>query len=360
MKRIESLDALRAFAVLLVIGHHAAFRFRPDSADPIAAVFKNTGWIGVDIFFVISGYLITSILLRGDYDLRTFFRRRAFRILPIFIVAICIFIIAALVTDTDRELLGRMWSPALLLNGWTIPFFGYGNVPYTITWSLSVEETAYLFLGLAGLFGPRGLRMTVFAMLMVAITLRIAAVATGFVDLTDLYFFVPARLDAIAMGGAVAFGYFARVGGNRLMRLFSGLTVVFLIWAYQFQPVGGAFLPLAGYLLFSCAMAVFIASLTGERSTTERAMPRLLRLIFDWLVSFGKVSYFIYLFHIFFLEALLLIVSRTGLEKPGFWVAFSITIAVVHLSALISWKYFEYPLIQRGRRDALMLRGSVS
>lgn len=352
MKRIGLLDALGAFAVLPVIGHHKTFQFRSKPVNLISAIFKRARWIGVEIFFAISGYLITRILLERTYDLRTFFRRRAYRILPIFLVAICIFVIASLVTNTDRELLTRIWSPLLFLNGWTIPIYGYDNVPYTITWSLSVEETAYILLGLASLAGRVGLKTMVFAMIFTAVLVRILAVATGFVDLTDMYFFVPARLDAIAAGSLVAFGYFSYFTQGRWTTGIAALTVGSLVYLYQFFSISGAFLPLVGYLLFSCAMAILIASQTADRPQSTFLQIRPISLVFGWLVSFGKVSYFIYLFHIFVLEGILLVLSKAGLEKPDFWPAFVLAVFTVYLLALSSWKYFEHPLIQRGRHSA--------
>ncbi len=208
--RYAALDVMRAIAVFLVIGHHAAWRFPPSSDDPVGQILKYSGWIGVDIFFVISGFMITGILIRdsGRGDIRGFFVRRFYRIVPLALLAVGVFACLSIVTGSEVEKLRYLWSPALLLNGWVIPFLGHEAVPFTITWSLSVEETAYILLAVSCILAPRGLSRMLVTFLIVAITVRVAVIITGVFDLYDLYFFVPARLDSIALGGFGALGYY--------------------------------------------------------------------------------------------------------------------------------------------------------
>lgn len=352
MKRYESLDILRAIAVLLVVGHHTAFRFPPSSTDPIAAIFKYSGWIGVDIFFVISGYLISRILLERKYGLAIFFKRRAYRILPIFAVAMLVYIAGTLLTGVGQSLLSRLWSPALLLNGWTISIFGYENVPYTITWSLSVEETAYFLMGICAIAGSRGVGYAIFSMIFVAFIVRILSVATGAIDLLDLYFFVPARLDAIAIGGLVALGYFKPLSRCRWASLIAAFAVAILIWAYQFVSVEDPFMPLVGYLAFSFAVAALVSSLVNRCPTAGGHTTKPFGLLRYYLVNFGQLSYFIYLFHIFVLEALSMISFRVGWEETGFWIPLCLAVVLVYILARVSWTYFEHPLILRGRNGS--------
>lgn len=346
-RRLVSLDMLRALAVTLVLGHHTAFRFRPDDGDVFAEVFKNTGWIGVDIFFVISGFMITKVLMRDRGDITGFFRRRFFRIVPIFAVAILVFVVASFATGMNADVIHRVWSPALLLNGWTIPYFGYDGVPYTIAWSLSVEETAYVLMGLASLAGLAGLRWMILAMFAVGPVTRILAMQTGSIDLFDLYFFVPARLDAIAFGGLAALGVFDRLAARRWMVWISGAGVLGLILSFQVVRIDEPFMPLVGYSIFSLVMAIFVASMVAAETRNSRRLGGTLPE--RWAVSFGQVSYFVYLFHLFVIEAILLFSRGATGPVLGFWAAFLLAIATVHLAAMVSWRYFEYPLIRYGR-----------
>jgi len=357
-RRIASLDALRALAVLLVIGHHAAWRFRPDPADPLAQVFRSSGWIGVDIFFAISGFMITSILLRDRGDIRGFFVRRFYRIVPIFLVAIACFGAISIATGMNADKLRLLWSPALLLNGWTIPWLGYGAVPYMITWSLSVEETAYLILGLSSLAGPRGIRMALLAFVVGAPLVRVAVLVLHPFSLSDLYFFVPARLDAIAYGGLAGFGYYGKWPAKPWMRAASGAAMAILIVLFEAVPVGSPLMVLLGYPVFCLVAAMFVASFAaaGDASAPARGWAgRAARRVGGSVVAFGRVSYFIYLFHLFVLEALLYLQRRNPQLVLGFWQALPIATVVAFALALLSWRVFEQPLIRYGRRVAQSL-----
>src|SRR5579862_1099054 len=153
---VPALDGLRAIAVLAVLGYHTwegAFR---------------GGWVGVDIFFVLSGYLITSILLaerdrRGTISFRQFYLRRALRLLPALVLCLAVAIaLAASQGPTLRDATTKEAAAATLYaaNWWQVlrPHAPIGLLAHT--WSLSVEEQFYLCwpLALSGLLALRGYR----------------------------------------------------------------------------------------------------------------------------------------------------------------------------------------------------------
>lgn len=355
VRRILALDLLRALAVFLVLGHHAAWRFRPESADIIGQILKGGGWIGVDIFFAISGFMITRIIVRDQTNVYGFFVRRFYRIVPIFLVAVSVFIALTLITGKDIEKLWLIWSPALFLNGWTIPFYGYGAIPYTITWSLSVEETAYIFLGIACFFSTNILRWMLIGFLVVAPFVRFIVVASAMFPLMDLYFFVPARLDAIALGGLGALGVFTVATRFKVVQWFAGSTVLVLIWSFQFIGITNPIMPLFGYLVFGFSVAILVTALANERPDSSSNLSLFLshpvpNFVIRCIAEFGKLSYFVYLFHIFVLEGLLLVQRFVPRLSFSFWESVFLTIIIIFLMASISWHYFEYPLIKYGRR----------
>lgn len=345
--RIAGFDALRALAVFLVVGHHAAYRFPPAETDMIGQMLKHVGWIGVDIFFVISGFMITGILIRdiSREDIRGFVRRRLFRIFPLFLVAISTYVVSALLFGFETEKLGYIAYTALLLNGWLVPFVGAEALPYTISWSLSVEEFAYLVLAGGATFGVRALRFVLLAFLVVAVVTRHLAVWSGAIDLFDLYFFVPARLDSIALGGFAALGLFTPVKHNRKLWLLSGLFVVGMIWTYQYTNLQNQFLPLIGYLAFAVAVGAFVAGIDSHESPGGTRLTR-------FIAPFGKLSYFVYLFHLFFLEAIVVTQSVLGVLFP-YWLALLAACGLTFLAAKLSWRVFEYPLIRYSRTGRL-------
>ena len=149
VQRVVQLDAVRGVAIALVILHHVWYRFPNLHGGLVSRFFATIGWAGVDLFFGISGFLITTILMRssGPGSIRSFFVKRAFRILPIYLIALSAFALVSALNGVDRDVLHRIWINAGLLTAWFIPFLGESGVPFTITWSVSVEEFAYVLLG---------------------------------------------------------------------------------------------------------------------------------------------------------------------------------------------------------------------
>lgn len=343
--RIQTLDAVRSIAILLVIGHHAAYRFSGSNLDPIAALLRSVGWIGVDIFFALSGFLIVRILVKDSSsgDVTGFFVRRFWRIVPLYVVALFVFAAGTMLTGLDAQLLSRIWIPALLLNGWAIPLLGIDGVPYLIAWSLSVEEFSYLVFGLAALALSRGLVVAVCLFLIVANGLRWSTLALDLFEPSYLYFFVPARLDAIAFGGLGALGFYRSLTNKAWCGPVAGWMTLLLVVLFQWAGgIGGWFLPAFGYALFGFSCGVWVTCLAHGQGPQNIG----LRLAVRLLAPFGKLSYFIYLFHLFVLEAIRIVSSRMGVDLQ-FWTAMLCAIPICFLLARVSWRHFEYPLIRR-------------
>lgn len=353
--RLQGLDILRAIAVFLVLGHHAAYRFPPSATDPIGQMMKYSGWIGVDIFFAISGFMITGILIRDQKrrDISGFFVRRFYRIVPLFGVAIVCFVASSLISGRGVDELNNIWSPALFLNGWTIPILGYENVPFSIAWSLSVEETAYILLGLACLGNLNFLPRMLIAFLMTSIILRWLALMVDSIDLFELYFFVPARLDSIALGGLGALGWYNRLICKRYIRILAGGLTFVLIWCLQYVRLQDPLMPIFGYVLFGLVCAVFVSGVAYSDAESDEinnsSAAGIGQFLIGILARFGKWSYFVYLFHLFILEGLLVIQSWFTEFEMSYWEALVISVAILYLLAQLSWRFFEFPLISRSK-----------
>lgn len=343
--RLSSLDAMRGLAILLVIGYHAAYRFPPVAGDLIGKFFRTVGWLGVDVFFALSGYLIVKILIRdaARADIKGFFVRRFFRIVPMYAVAVLLYWATSLYMGSESESIKRLWMTALFLNGWVIPFYGLSAIPFTITWSLSVEEFSYLMLGIAAYFSTDFLRWMVVIFLVTALTVRLGVLATQYFESSLLYVFVPARLDAIALGGLGAMGAYNTFLKQRHCSLIAGLCTMILMIAFQWAPVTGWFLPAIGYSVFGLVCAIWVTALVSSSDETNNIMVRL-------LAPFGKLSYFIYLFHVFVFEGLNIFQKSISGVQISFWAAFVMGSALVYLAAKVSWKYIENPLIYHAHR----------
>jgi peptidoglycan/LPS O-acetylase OafA/YrhL len=145
------LDGIRGVAILLVLGQHAPTRPLID------------GFVGVTVFFCLSGYLITTLLVReletGSIDLRAFYRRRAARLCPGLVTVVAATIVVLLIFRQDLSM-GQIFAPAGAAVTYTTSLFNWAHHPFVhdyfnYTWSLSVEEHFYLLWPFALLWGYR-------------------------------------------------------------------------------------------------------------------------------------------------------------------------------------------------------------
>ncbi|MGE3977180.1 MAG: acyltransferase family protein [Nitrospira sp.] len=341
------LDALRGVAIALVIVHHVWWRFPMIHDDPLARFVAGIGWAGVDLFFGISGYLITTILMksRGPDSIRSFFVKRFFRIVPIYLIAIGVFIVVSMLTGNDRDVLDRIWINLLLLTAWFIPFAGENGVPYTITWSVSVEEFAYLLLGGIGAMGAHLLIRSLAWIIISAFLLRIASIIFFAFEPITLYYFAPGRIDAIAMGGAMA--TLSQSMRERIIMpawLPWGLWLVAVAVCSQMRREN-AFVATIGYTAIAFASAWLVVCVANTQNATHWRLTR-------WLASLGVVSYFVYLFHGYVIGMLSKTLPDGAVLTAGIWGISLLAMSLTYAAARVSWRFFEHPLILMGRRIA--------
>jgi peptidoglycan/LPS O-acetylase OafA/YrhL len=141
MNRILSLDVLRGVAILLVLGRHAHF----PAGWAITDAWKQGGWVGVDLFFVLSGFLISGLLFReyrkfGRVQTGRFLIRRAFKIYPAFWALVAVTVLLRIAVGSTRHLGYQTLIELLFLQSYS------ADRLYAHTWSLSVEEQFYLLL----------------------------------------------------------------------------------------------------------------------------------------------------------------------------------------------------------------------
>jgi len=343
------LDGLRAVAALSVFVHHAI-------GFPALARFTSIGWIGVDLFFVISGYLITTILLgmRGaPHYFRNFYMRRTLRIFPPYYLFLLICFAVALFSR-NYVLSGKLWSSfALYATSLVVilPWFGpaLSAVPtpasgIDLTWSLSIEELFYLLWAPAVRFlGKRLLFWVVIAVILFAPALRWYMHTPG--QKTE-YFFFPTRMDSLAFGALLALlwesKHLWRISGWQAM---TGLTAAgCALWMTR-DPRGDARFVVFGYTLIAIAMA-FVVAFVLQRAGTRNLFCRALRS--NLLVRIGTISYMFYLLHLFVIRVSTavfstLLSSHWALNRA---LSFSTSLALTLLLASLSWKYFESPILR--------------
>jgi peptidoglycan/LPS O-acetylase OafA/YrhL len=215
--RNPRLDGLRGLAILLVMLYHTThYGLARSVADRALTIGPSVGWSGVDLFFVLSGFLITGILL-GAKDsptyYRSFYARRILRIFPLYYATLVFFLLIVpripLFAQIDyfwnpgspRE---QIWYWLYLSNVQTALTGAWHHQTLDITWSLAIEEHFYLVWPfVVRRAGERRLLQICAGTIVAALALRIALVAGGASPLAA-YTLTPCRLDTLATGAAIA------------------------------------------------------------------------------------------------------------------------------------------------------------
>jgi peptidoglycan/LPS O-acetylase OafA/YrhL len=307
---ILALDGLRGIAILLVVFCHfvSNLHIAADGwAWPLVAI-AHAGWTGVDLFFVLSGFLITGILVdaRGSSSyFKAFYARRVLRILPAyygFLFAIFIVLPLLHLGAGDNYMLARQhqgwyWLHLtnIMMSLGELP--GHGPYPSTLFWSLAVEEQFYFaWPAIVALCSTRTLRKVCIAGVLLCIVLRIVGGMTGVSELT-LSVLPITRGDTLFVGGLLAIEYRRGaleryVGVAKLFTPVAAVVLVGLTIIYgqlDYLDRGTAMFGSIAIMVI-CASAVVIG-ITSEHS----GFARLLRSGF--LRFFGRYSYAIYIVH---------------------------------------------------------------
>ncbi|HEX3693875.1 MAG TPA: acyltransferase [Polyangia bacterium] len=361
--RIPALDGLRGVAILLVLLHqfnvldpHAGLTARLQTA------MVEPGWIGVQLFFVLSGFLITGILLdaKGAPNFfRRFYRRRVQRIFPLYylVLAATFFLLPwAAPAIAARTGVGHhhLWYWFYLQN-W--PGLGGDADLLGHTWSLAVEEQYYLVWPLAvWALSERRLGRLCWGVAAGAFLLRVAMRAAS-VAPEVVYSFTLARADALAMGGLVALALRRaewRAAIERRLPRATAWTLAALALASRIfarkqlvtQTIGYSVLAWAGALLIAWVVLNSSRSAGGPATAVGRRLRRMLD--FPALRAIGRVSYGMYLFHqpLHLFATRVLLAGRLNADgttpRPLVAAAYLVTAtAVLFALARLSWIFFE-------------------
>jgi len=356
--RVVGLDGVRAVAVLLVLVFHLG---------PGALV---GGYLGVDVFFVVSGFLITTLLLRehdatGRIRLGAFWLRRARRLLPALVVVVLVccsaawFIGGDVLVGIGRQLVGAAtFSTNWLLIADGSTYFGQGMPElFRNLWSLAVEEQFYLvwplLLVLVLLRIPRWLRIGI-ALALAAGSAVAMAVLLDPTDSTRVYYGTDTHAFGLAIGAALAFAAVrwpaARDAWPRapriLLPIVGAAAIAALVGLAVVLDGAGVDAYRGGLVLVSVLAAVAIAALLVPGSWLGRVLET---GPFRWI---GRRSYGLYLWH---WPVLLLVQSALpGWQRDGTpgWALGGIAAAITVAAAALSYRFVEQPVRRfRFRRD---------
>jgi peptidoglycan/LPS O-acetylase OafA/YrhL len=363
-----ALDGLRGVAVLLVVLAHASQK------RLLAENFKFSGELGVIVFFVLSGFLITHLLLEertrtGQISLTKFYVRRTLRIWPLYFAVLGVYIfVLPLFFDPDnfRSIYEAdslrdhyyLLSYPLFLQNYLLSGSDFHYNGLRVFWSLAVEEHFYLFwpLLLVALRG-RWLVPSLVGIMAATISLR-ALTLLGVLPSTGVPIdhMTHTALDGLAAGCLVACCYHSRPGvlkalsRHRWVYLLGWALLLFLVWAALKQLPFFPTLPEAEYYgmtLAALASAVIVACVVGGAGLTHPI------LCFRPLAYVGKVSYGVYLLHPIVLICAFKAAKYLGLlHGAGYFVATVAYLAIVIGVAGLSFKFFEAPILRFKERFA--------
>jgi peptidoglycan/LPS O-acetylase OafA/YrhL len=311
---MPTIDGLRGVAILLVLWYHAPFLFRdlPEFSGqqtPWAMLgflgrMSLGGWIGVDLFFVISGFLITSILIRlrdGGGSSWVFWGRRGLRILPLALLYLLILFVLAGLGDPLNMLPhfeGWAWY-ALYLGNIHIAVHGWQPLAVMILWSLAIEEQFYLVWPLlVRMCSTRQLLWWSGGLMVVAPLVRAFTLSAA--DYPATFVFTLCRLDALAAGAIVAVLF-----GSRTWQEAAGLCKRLSPWAsvligvtllVPFSPslpqTRPWFFSVFGYSWLAISFAVLLGASLDARGPIRAV------LISPLLMFLGRRCYGLYLWHV--------------------------------------------------------------
>jgi peptidoglycan/LPS O-acetylase OafA/YrhL len=335
------ITGLRAVAVFLVLLYHLGTPF-------------SGGFVGVDVFFVISGYLITSVILAdltaGSFSFLKFYERRIRRILPALLAMLIVSTVLAwrYLTPAELEAYGRSQCAALF--SFSNIFFhnqaGYFASPSTLTpllhtWSLAVEEQFYIVFPLLIVLIYRTLpRLLALILCILAAVSFVGAAITVSRDANSAFFYAPLRAWELLIGAILARGLLPRIHGLIYRNVASTVGLALILWA-ALRYTGGTPFPGAAALAPCVGAALIIAA--GETGSSVVGSMLSLRPV----VFLGLISYSIYLWHwplLVFQRTDKMLFAQTELT-PAAKVLFIMLVVII---ASASWFFIEQP-IRRGR-----------
>ena len=329
------IDGLRAVAVMAVVLFHVGFGF-------------SGGYVGVDVFFVISGFLITGLILKaqaaGEFSLRDFWLRRIRRLVPALVVLQLVVLAVGFWVLLPREL--KDLTDSSIAQIFMVSNFYFADeldyfagpaelMPLLHTWSLAVEEQFYLLLPLLLVFCRKLSRSWLFALLATVAAGSLAYSAWGVYNYPQhTFFLLPTRAWELLLGSLLVFAPPARLKAW-VCELLAAVGIGGILWSSLVYNSLTVF-PGTSALLPCLATALLIYATAGGKTYVGRLLAT------KPFVSIGLISYSLYLWH---WPVIVFMKYQFGVHlSPALGLA---AIALSFALGYLSWKYVETPFRRR-------------
>ena len=333
--RYPALDGLRGLAILMIIFYHI-FDFLP---------LSNFGWVGVDLFFVLSGFLITGILLpKRNYPhyFGNFYVRRILRIFPIYYLSLIIFLfLLPKIIEYPFSLnyfIANQWWFWLEFQNWLFISKPVGNNNFlNHFWSLALEEQFYLICPFIFLLIKKTHRQITFILiiLLLLLVLRLTVWHLNFVNISYINLYAFTRIDGLCVGCLLAI--FKYQGNFEMGKLNRVLGLFFLILIFLFMPLTRVLFHLNLPYFASCvypAMGIFWGGVLWAAVLGRNLVYRIFK---NRVIGFiGRISYGLYIFHWPVHRLLLFKFEAAKNQQHPFWGSLLPAITSTTLTILIA------------------------
>lgn len=364
VRRLSELDGLRGIAVLMVLAWHFLGALIDTKMGWWAEAIHGIvilGRTGVDLFFVLSGFLITRIILSRTLPsvqfLRVFYIKRILRIFPPYFLLVGIFWAVVLLGVSNSVFSGEtpFWRHLTFTqNFWMSETASWGPAGISVSWSVAIEEHYYLFFPLIALIVPRKFLPGGLCAIAGASILCRGLMYSYFPDNAYLsYVMTFSRLDGLAAGGLVAWAFLDDAARHwlydneaalrKFMRILVAVIPLFAIAIAHNLPIA-MFYWGHTYLTLLYTLLVILVLLNVGSYATRRLRSHILSF-------FGRISYSAYLFHPLILSTFFLLARRS--EYIGNWTDAGIAaVAFVTTLGICSemYRWYEKPILQYGKR----------
>ena len=352
------LDVLRFFAFLMVLGSHSLpGPVGPGTKAHILRALQHGSALGVPVFFLLSAYLITDLLIRekrstGTINIRNFYIRRILRIWPLYFLALAMAYAVGIFLPAQRLTAGGLASLLLLTGNW---YSAYHDLPILALalWSLSIEEQFYLIW-------PSLVRRASERLVIVA-----AAVLWVGAQLYTWFLAGPLGMSSgrLRADSLIEFQYFAL--GTLLAFYLSGslpqlskpirvvLIVLGLLALYGGEYLFGV-LASKGPIVPQQAVLVFAVAGLGGSSLLYGFLGATLPRWVSPIVNLGKISYGLYVFHLGFISLTLLAAAHLHFTHRLFLLVVFVSLPITITTAQLSYKYLERPFLLLKKRFTLV------
>jgi peptidoglycan/LPS O-acetylase OafA/YrhL len=336
--KILQLDAVRGVAIIVVILHNQSAQY---PSLHLERLFAN-GWMGVDLFFVLSGFLITGILLDTKQSagyFKNFYARRCLRIWPLYYSLIFfMFVVVPIVRPSEAHTVfdksSPWWAYPLFLQNFLIPMPTNATGPLAVTWSLAIEEQFYLVWPLVVRYvSSAQLARIAVSVICVSPALRLWL---SFYDV-DLYTNVFCRLDGLMAGAFLA----VTVRANKFSpaKFVKPAWISFIIalpLAFVTEALGERWIVFS-FTALASASFIYLALFSGQKSL-QRTLTN------GFLVYTGTISYGLYLLH----------KIPFGVARTVYWDRYPLMMVALLLiacyaTAALSWNVLEKPFLKLKR-----------